>query len=91
MKTSSAEAADPTGFVQTGGETNLDGVIITGEVTMNGGVLAGSGTIYGSLTSDGGYIAPGHSAGAQAVIGDFTQVAEGTLVVEDGGAGPNQI
>ena len=78
------------GFIQDGGETNLTGVSITGDVTLNGGVLSGSGTIYGSLTNKGGYIAPGHSAGILSVTGNFTQSANGTLILEDGGATPNK-
>jgi hypothetical protein len=80
----------PQGFVQTGGETNLDGVLIEENVTLNGGVLNGTGTIYGNLTNNSGYISPGHSAGAISVIGSFTQTAKGTLVIEDGGASANE-
>jgi hypothetical protein len=83
-----AEAV-PAGFDQTGGETNLDGVILTGSVTLDGGVLSGSGVIYGDLTNNGGYITPGHSPGILGVNGNFTQGSNGTLVVEDGGATPN--
>lgn len=80
------EAATATsGYVQTGGETNLDGVIIVGSVSIEGGVLSGSGIIAGSLTNNGGYIVPGHSAGAISLIGDFTQGANGTMILENGG------
>jgi hypothetical protein len=37
------------------------------------------------LTNNGGYIVPGHSAGAISVVGDFTQGAQGTMVLENGG------
>jgi hypothetical protein len=84
-----AEAV-PAGFVQTGGETNLDGLIITGPMTLNGGVLSGSGIIYGDLTNNSGYISPGHSPGAIGVMGSFTQGANGTLVIQDGGAQPDE-
>ena len=34
--------------------------------------------------NNGGYIAPGHSAGLLAVTGNFSQGANGTLIVENG-------
>ena len=80
----------PSGFTQSGGETDLSSVSIVGPVTLNGGVLSGSGFIQGDLTNNGGYIAPGHSAGLLAVTGNFTQGANGTLIVENGGPYPSQ-
>ena len=85
-----AEAQAPTGFTQTGGTVDLSAANIIGPVTLSGGVLSGSGRILGNLTSNGGYISPGHSPGAIAVDGNFTQTSEGTLIVEDGGAFPSQ-
>ncbi len=73
------------GFTQTGGETNLGSVTIVGPVTLNGGVLSGSGVIQGDLTNNGGFIAPGHSAGMMAITGNFAQGANGTLIMENGG------
>ncbi len=84
-----AESA-PSGFVQTGGETDLDGIIITGPVTLDGGVLDGSGLIEGELTNNSGYISPGHGAGVIGVTGSFSQGASGTLILEDGGADPDE-
>jgi YVTN family beta-propeller protein len=83
--TKAETAAATSGYVQTGGETNLDNVLIAGDVSVDGGVLSGSGIITGSLTNNGGYIVPGHSAGTISVIGDFTQGAHGTMVLENGG------
>ena len=79
-------AAGPTGYIQTAGETNLSAVNLVGPVTLNGGVLSGTGFIQGSLTNNGGYVAPGHSAGALAVFGDFAQGSNGTIILETGGA-----
>ena len=86
------DAAETTvsGFVQDGGETNLDGISLTGQVTLNSGVLAGSGIIYGDLVNNGGYISPGHSPGGLGVAGNFVQGADGTIILEDGGATPGQ-
>ena len=78
-----ASAADA--FVQTGGATNLTGIRITGPVILNGGVLQGRGVIDGDLTNDGGFIAPGNSAGSIGVTGNFTQTANGSLLLEVGG------
>jgi hypothetical protein len=80
----------PSGFVQTGGETDLDGISIIDDVTLNGGVLSGTGIIEGNLTNNSGYISPGHSPGAIGINGTFVQGAKGTLVIQDGGALPNE-
>lgn len=87
---SGGHGATSTGFTQTAGETNLTAVSIVGPVVLNGGVLSGSGIIDGDLTNNSGYIAPGHSAGRIAVTGNFTQGANGTLILENGGFYPSQ-
>jgi hypothetical protein len=86
----SRAATGLTGYIQNGGETNLSSCNIVGPVTLNGGVLSGSGVIQGNLVNNGGYIAPGHSAGAIGVLGSFTQGANGTLVLENGGPRADQ-
>ena len=73
------------GIVQSGGSMNLNGINLVGPVVLNGGVLSGNGVIYGDLTNDGGFIAPGNSAGSIGVTGDFTQTANGSLLLEVGG------
>jgi hypothetical protein len=89
--TSKARAATAPGAItQSGGEINLSGVILVGPITLNGGALSGSGLVIGDLTNDGGYIAPGNSPGRIGVIGNFTQTAKGTLVMENGGYLPTQ-
>ena len=84
--TNAAATPTPSGYMQSGGETDLDGLTITGPVTLNGGVLSGSGVIDGDLINNSGYISPGHSAGVIGVTGSFTQGSGGTMVIEDGGA-----
>ena len=78
------------GYNQTGGETNLSACTIVGPVTLDGGILSGTGFIQGDLTNNGGYIAPGHSAGAVAVIGNFTQGSNGTTIIEAGAGSGGQ-
>jgi DNA-binding beta-propeller fold protein YncE len=78
------------GFTQTAGETDLNLIRITGPVTINGGALSGSGVIAGDLTLNGGYVLPGHGAGLVAVTGNYTQGAQGTLILENGGPSPGQ-
>ncbi len=73
------------GFTQTSGEMNLDGFRIEGPVFLEGGVLTGSGTIEGDLMSTGGFISPG----TLSITGDFTQTANGSLVLEVGGTNGN--
>ena len=79
---------DSSGFTQSSGQTDVSSVTLVGPVTLNGGILSGSGVIQGDLTNNGGFIAPGHSAGLLAVTGNFTQGSNGTLVVENGGPAP---
>jgi sugar lactone lactonase YvrE len=85
-----ALTADDSGFIQTGGELDLNSISITGPVILSGGVISGSGIIDGDLTNNGGFIMPGHSAGLMAITGNFIQGANGTLVVESGGPYPSQ-
>ncbi len=89
----SGTAAAPTsadGYDQISGETDLNAVTLFGPVTLDGGTLSGSGIIQGDLTNNGGYLSPGHSAGAITVAGAFSQGANGTLLVEAGGATSDQ-
>jgi hypothetical protein len=83
-----SQASDPAVSLS-GGELDLDGLTVTGDVEVNSGVLSGSGMILGDLTNNGGFILPGRSSGVLAVTGTFSQGANGTLVVEDGGATPD--
>ena len=87
--TSVKAASASAGFMQTGGETDLTHVLILGPATINGGSLTGSGFVVGDVTNNS-FISPGHSAGGISVIGNYTQGAQGTLIVENGGAAPNQ-
>lgn len=83
-------ATAPAAFVIEGGETNIDNLTIEGPVLLNGGTLSGSGLVLGDVTNNGGFITPGHSAGAIAVLGNFSQGANGTMVLENGGPDPTQ-
>jgi hypothetical protein len=90
-ETEAGSAAPATGgLLQTSGETDLSGMLVVGNLSLEGGVLSGAGAIAGTLTNSGGFVSPGHSAGAISIVGDFIQGAEGTLIVEDGGALPNE-
>ncbi len=84
-----AETAS-SGFTQTGGEIDISSITLLGPVTLNGGTLSGSGIIYGNVTNSGGFVSPGHSAGSISISGDYTQGAQGSLIIENGGAAPNQ-
>lgn len=91
-RNTAAESAEtpPSGFIQDAGETNLSACTIVGPVTLNGGILSGTGFIQGDLTNNGGYIAPGHSAGAVAVLGNFSQGSNGATIIEAGGGSGGQ-
>ena len=88
-QTTVERASAASGFMQTGGETDLTHVLILGPATINGGSLTGSGIVVGDVTNNS-FISPGHSAGGISVLGNYTQGAQGTLIVENGGAAPNQ-
>jgi DNA-binding beta-propeller fold protein YncE len=88
-KTAAEGATASTGFTQTAGEIDLSHVMILGPATINGGTVTGSGVIAGDVTNNG-FISPGHSVGGISILGNYTQGAQGTLVIENGGAAPNQ-
>jgi hypothetical protein len=55
-------------------------------ILLGGGTtITGTGEIVGDVINQGAFIAPGHSAGGLVVMGNYTQEAGGTLVVELGG------
>jgi hypothetical protein len=87
---SPSPAPSPTGVIQTGGNIDLNGVMLVGGLTMEGGVLSGSGRIVGDLVNNGGYISPGHPAGVIGVQGNFMQGANGTMIIEVAGAASGQ-
>jgi len=87
--TSVKAASAASSFTQTGGELDLSHVLILGPATINGGVVSGSGIIAGDVTNNG-FITPGHSVGGISILGNYTQGAQGTLVIENGGAAPDQ-
>ena len=72
-------------YVQTGGTTQVDGVLsATGRVDIQDGQLSGSGIINTNLTN-AGLLGPGNSPGLLSVIGDYTQESGGSLLIEIGG------
>ena len=61
----------------------VDGTLTSPTVALNAGsTLYGNGVINGSLFNDSGTVAPGHSPGALAVNGDFTQARNGTFQLQ---------
>jgi hypothetical protein len=88
--TDATTATADSAITLTGGEVNLSSCNLVGPVALNGGVISGTGFIQGDLTNNGGYLAPGHSAGAVAVVGNFAQSSTGTTVIEAGGGSGGQ-
>ena len=68
------------GTLQVGSDA-LPNTSITGTVTLTGGMLSGLGTV-GNIVNSGGFVMPGGSIGALHVIGNYTQSAAGTFVIE---------
>lgn len=90
LSSQASAAATVSGFSMTGGEFNLSACDLQGAVTLSRGVITGSGIINGDVTNSGGFIAPGHSPGGITVTGNYTQGANGTMVLEAAGAEPGQ-
>ncbi len=69
------------------GTVTASTVFVEGERLDDGAtvVLSGDGTINANVMNSGGFITPGHSAGALVINGDFTQLSDGTLDIELGG------
>ena len=81
------------------GQVNLESGAVfdaRGPININGGqfnFLGGSlhvDNFNGNLLNQGGTLAPGHSAGATAVSGNYTQRAAAALEIEIGGVLPGQ-
>ena len=79
------------------GNTNINrGVLqVDGSTTSNTfvnprGTLAGIGTIQGDVTNAGGTVSPGDPLGSLTVIGNYTQQASGTLLINIAGLGADQ-
>jgi hypothetical protein len=79
-------------FVQTGGQTLLNGGNLTFNTTaqLRGGTLSGSGTITGSVSNNAA-IGTGASPGLLAISGNYTEGANAHLAIKLGGtsAGTN--
>ncbi len=73
------------GYTQIAGTTEMDGTLIAeGGVNINGGTLSGSGTIDGNVVNNA-VVSPGDPA-TLTVVGDYSQGAGGTLVIDISGA-----
>lgn len=68
-------------YTQTAGTTDVAGTLISaGGVSINGGTLSGSGTIDGNVVNNA-IVSPGDPA-TLTIVGDYTQSANGTLVID---------
>ncbi len=79
-------------YIQTAGETIVDGSLDVNSVSVDGGVLSGGGNINSNVfNSNGGLVSPGNSPGTLSIIGDYTQDdpsqggIDGELFIELGG------
>ena len=64
---------------------NNDVISSGGTFICGGGICSGTVTFGGAVANLGGTVSPGSSTGALQVGGDFSQDAEGTLLMEIGG------
>ena len=76
-------------YIQTGGQTKLDGGSINGSGGASqqylGGTLEGSGSVSANVMNDGASVSPGHSPGSITINGNYTQTSNGTLNMEIAG------
>jgi hypothetical protein len=71
--------------VGAGGEIKMSsGTVSAASIQLNQGLLRGDGIVRSSVTN-GGVVAPGSSAGAITIEGDYTQTTAGTIHMELGG------
>jgi fibronectin-binding autotransporter adhesin len=73
------------GYTQTDGLLGLTGGNISGDLRLLGGMLTGGGTVFGNLENLGGTVSPGASPGVLTVGGNYTQGADGILMMDIGG------
>mgnify|MGYP001026515017 CR=1 FL=1 len=72
-------------YVQTSGETIVDGLLdVSGVIDIQGGLFGGGGTIMGNVVN-GGAINPGNSPGILHLFDDYQQTGGGILIIEIGG------
>ncbi len=57
---------------------------------FNGGILA-VGTFHGNLFNDGGQLSPGNSPGTTHIMGDYTQTAASSMLIEWGAGAYDQV
>jgi hypothetical protein len=69
-----------------GGRLDLAGATVTGGLDIVDGMLTGTGTIDGAVVNSG-VISIGNSPGLLVIDGNYTQAADGLLVIEIGGPG----
>lgn len=72
-----------TGFNQTAGSTQVDGILSAqgAGLSISGGTLSGSGIVVGNLTNGGSV---GDSPGTLTIKGNYTQTSSGSLIEEVG-------
>ncbi len=79
------------GNLQIGDAAHVGAQLIS-PVTVNaGGTLSGHGTVVGDVANNGGTVAPGGSIGTLSIVGDYTQSAAGTLVIQLTSAGSSRL
>jgi hypothetical protein len=76
-------------YTQTAGTTDVDGTLMAPTVDMTGGELSGSGKVVGNVVNSGN-VAPGDrnvsvSATTLTIDGNYTQQADGRLVIDISG------
>ncbi|TWU30019.1 retropepsin-like aspartic protease [Bythopirellula polymerisocia] len=76
-----------------GSGTRLDAQFVNiegGTLRGNGSVFVGSGPITGVVRNLSGRVEPGNGVGKMEIIGDFSNLVDGTLAIELGGTGAGQ-
>jgi hypothetical protein len=74
----------PTAYSQSAGTTTVNGSLIADTVAIDGGTLKGDGVVTSDVTNNS-VVAAGNSPGFLDIVGDYTQTATGTLLIEIAG------
>ena len=87
FSTQTAPTIATIGYQQTGGNTTLDGGVITAPsglangIRLSGGLLSGTGSLVGNV-SNAGEIKIGNAIGVLNVVGSYAQAASGLLSLD---------
>jgi hypothetical protein len=84
-----AGLANPGHYIQIAGTTSVNATLtVPNGITLSGGSLTGNGTVLANVQNHS-VVGPGNSPDILDIVGDYTQSADGTLLIEMAGRDPD--